>query len=497
MGVRPDSGQVGRPFGVLQGYVPGSRIAVTSAATSRASLRSPGGALPLPVGWREIVVAGLILTYLWRFQDLSGIFAPFRLAALLTLASWAYLAFQPNWPTFRAALSRPYAILFLAWTAWIGIGVPFALLPRYAWGFFSYTHFGNAMMFIFLLASIGMVRQYRVAAAAHCLGAAVIAAFYVKQGFPTLWTPLTGVDRNDLSLMLNTALPFMVYFAFTLDNAWYRRLAAAGAFLFATCIIFSQSRGGFLTLALLALFIGVRFPKMKVWHRVVPIVALVLGVAFAPPEVQDRLRTILETEEDYNVNDDLGRVQIWQRGLGYLMDSPITGVGVNNFVVAEGTLAVQSRMVRDWKASVAHNVFVEVGVETGFVGGFLYLAMIATALIRLFRLRSRLLRAGLDESWGMLADANFAAIAAFCTGGMFLSFGYSPFLFFLLAMAAGLERSAERALRTATPTPRRRKGRRVRRSGSGVILPAGVRRVDGHRSEVEGHGPVGPLIQIP
>lgn len=454
--------------------------------------------MPLPVGPREIVVAGLVLTYLWRFQDLSGIFAPFRLAAILTLASWAYLAFEPNWPTFRAALSRPYAILFIVWTCWIGVGVPFALLPRYAWGFFSYTHFGNAMMFIFLLASIGRVRQYRMAVAVHCLGAAVIAAFYVKQGFPTLWTPLTGVDRNDLALMLNTALPFTVYFALTLDNAWYRRLAAAVAVLFATCIIFSQSRGGFLTLALLALFIGFRFPKMKIWHRVVPVVALVLGVVFAPPEVQERLLTILETEDDYNVNSDLGRIQIWERGFGYLMDSPITGVGVNNFAVAEGTLAVQARMVSDWKASVAHNVFVEVGVETGFVGGFLYLAMLATVLVRLIRLRSRVLRARLDESWGMLADANIAAIAAFCTGGMFLSFGYSPFLFFLLAMAAGLERSAEVALRTPAPTPRRgRKGRRVRRPGPGVILPAGVRGVDRDRSEVERHVAVRPLIEIP
>lgn len=471
---------------------------MTTNAASRASLRLPGGALPWPVGLREIVVAGLVLTYLWRFQDLSGIFAPFRLAALLTLGSWAFLAFQPNWATFRAGLLRPYSILFLVWTAWIGLGVPFALLPRYAWGFFSYTHFGNAMMFVFLLSSIGRVRQYRMAAAIHCGGAAVIAAFYVKQGFPTLWTPLSGVDRNDLALMLNTALPFAIYFALTLDNKWHRRMAAGAVILFATCVIFSQSRGGFLTLALLALFIGLRFPKMKFRHRVGPIVALVLGVVFAPPEVQERLLTLLETEDDYNVNSDLGRIQIWERGFGYLMDSPVMGVGVNNFQVAEGTLAVQARMVSDWKASVAHNVFVEVGVETGFVGGFLYLAMLATVFVRLARLRTRVRRSGLDESWGMLADANFAAIAAFCVGGMFLSFGYSPFLFFLLAMAAGLERSAEVALKTAPPTPGRRpRSRRPRRSGAGVILPPGIRGVDGHRSEVEGHRSVGAPIQIP
>lgn len=452
---------------------------MTSTATALPNQRTRVfGKIPMPTDVRDVVVVGLILTYLWRWQDLSGIFAPFRLAALLTLASWAILAFQPNWPTFRSALSRPYALLFLAWTAWIGVGVPFALNPDQAWDFFSYTHFGNAMMFVFLLSSIGTGRQLRIAFAAHCLGAAVIAAYYVKQGFPTLWTPLTGVDRNDLSLMLNTALPIVVYFGLTMDNKWHRRLAAFGAGLYAICVLFSQSRGGFLTLAFLALFIGLRFPKMKVRHRLLPVLALVAGVLLAPPEVKDRLLTLLETEEDYNVNDDLGRIQIWKRGFGYLLANPVLGVGVTNFSVAEGELAIQARMRGDWKTSVAHNVFVEVGVETGFVGGFLFIAMIIAALVRLVRLRGRLRRSRLDVSWVLQADALIASLSAFCLGGMFLSFGYSPFLFFLIAMTAGLERAVDVEQRRVARAGKVRRGRPAPRRpqpvpSRPVLLPPG------------------------
>lgn len=437
--------------------------------------------LPIPFDVRSVVVVGMVLTYMWRFQDLSSVFAPFRLAAVLTLAAWGLLIFQPNGSVLRKGLGRSYSVLFLIWTVWIGVTAPFALVPSVAWDFFSESHFGNAMMFVFLVSSITRARELNIAIAAHGLGAAVIAAYYVKQGFPTLWTPLTGVDRNDLALMLNTAIPMVMLFGLALPERLHRNVAWATAAMMATCVLFSQSRGGFLTMAFIGLYMGLRLKQVKLHLRLLPVVALILGVIFAPPEVKDRLRTLLDTEQDYNTQSDVGRIQIWQRGWGYLTDNPVTGVGASNFSIAEGTLSEGSRTQTQWKASVAHNIYVEVGVETGFIGGFLYIAMIIAALVRLSKLRAAVLRKRLARSWVNLCDLLTVAIGAFAINGMFLTFGYSPFLFFLIALVAGAEQSYETAMRQAARGARRgpggrkavKGGRRRRRTpapAAGVVL---------------------------
>lgn len=427
--------------------------------------------LPIPFDPRSVIVVGLVLTYLWRFQDLAPVFAPFRLAAVLTLASWALLVFQPNWSVLSKGLSRPYSVCFLLWSVWMAVTAPFALSPAIAWDFVSYTHFGNAMLFVFLVSSISRARELNIAIAAHGVGAAVIAAYYVKQGFPTLWTPLAGVDRNDLALMLNTALPMVMLFGLALPRRLHRYLAWGLVAMMATCVLFSQSRGGFLTLALLGLYMGVRLTHVKLHLRLLPVTGLILGLLVAPPEVKDRLRTLLDTENDYNTQHELGRIQIWQRGWGYLMDNPVTGIGVTNFPVAEGTLSEGSRSRENWKASVSHNIYVEVGVETGFIGGILYITMILAAIVRLLKLRALAIRRRMARSWVNLCDLLTVAVGAFAVNGMFLSHGYSPFLFFLIALVAGAEQSFEVAARQSAKRGGRGNGRRRKPARGRVRRP--------------------------
>src|SRR5204863_417492 len=82
---------------------------------------------------------------------------------------------------------------------------------------------------------------------------------------------------------------------------------------------------------------------------------------------------------DYNWQSQEGRREIWFRGLGYMLDHPLVGIGINNFERAEGTISDKARRsfagdpIR-WTAP--HNSFVQVGAELGFPGLILWSSLI-------------------------------------------------------------------------------------------------------------------------
>ena len=416
---------------------------------TRALRRPGGGRSPAQVSalarlfhgleLRTAVMMGLIITYLWRFQDLSTVLEPFRLALVLSLAAIGILVFHLQGGVLSKALRRPYVVMFMIWTAWLGLSVIFALDGDKAWAFWSDYHLKNALMFVFVLSTLSSLASIRLAVAAHLIGVMVINFYYIKQGFPTDFTPLAGVDRNDLALMFNLATPLCVFYALTEKQRWARWAAWALAVTVATSTILTQSRGGFLTVAVVVLFLSFRIRGVKFYKRFLPLLVFGVGILLLPQNVKDRLETLLETEEDYNRTENTGRVQIWKRGMGYMFSRPVTGVGMENFSVAEMELALEARTERWWRGHAAHNIYVQVGAESGVVGLLLFITMIIFAIVSLNRSRARMVRHKIPDAWVLLADLLTASLLAYCVGGFFLSWGYSPFLFFLLALVAGYQ----------------------------------------------------------
>jgi probable O-glycosylation ligase (exosortase A-associated) len=419
---------------------------------------------------RTAVMMGLIVTYLWRFQDLAEVLAPLRPAMLLSLVAVGILLFHMQGHVLGKALRRPFVVVFVIWTAWLGLSVVFALDVDRAWVFWSDYHLKNALMFIFVMSTLTSLSSIRLAVAAHLIGVFVIDFYYIKQGMPSEWTPLAGVDRNDLALMFNLATPLCIFYALTEKQRWARWGAWALAVTVATSTIMTQSRGGFLTVAVVVLFLSFRIRGVKFYKRFLPLAFFAVGVVFLPQNVKDRLETILETEEDYNRTENTGRVQIWQRGIGYMLSRPVTGVGMENFSVAELDLALEARTERYWRGHAAHNIYVQVGAESGVVGLLLFVTMIIFSIVSLNRSRARMVRHKVPDAWVLLADLLTASFLAYCVGGFFLSWGYSPFLFFLMALVAGYQRCEPQmiALGRGGARPSSRRPRRPTRRAASV-----------------------------
>jgi len=219
--------------------------------------------------------------------------------------------------------------------------------------------------------------------------------------------------------------------------------------------IWAGSRGGFLALVAVAAFLLFRFTGIPARWRILATAAMtVLFLASASDAFWDKMGTTLKPTQDYNYTDSGGRLLIWQRGIDYMLDRPVLGVGAGNFGAAEGTLSASAtrwRFGRGLKWSVAHNSFVQAGAELGIPGLLLFVSAIAGAFIAVRRVRLRR-GAGIPPGPARLAQALTASILAFVVGGFFLSLAYSDMLYVLLALAAALGK----VQRPQQPQPARR-----------------------------------------
>src|SRR6267378_2366542 len=109
------------------------------------------------------------------------------------------------------------------------------------------------------------------------------------------------------------------------------------------------------------MFVLLGFTMISARARLVGLIGI-LAVVFA--SASDRywkqMQTIFNPQQDYNLTSDAGRLKVWKRGLGYMTDHPIVGVGGDNFGIAEGTISPLARRAErglgvHWGA--AHNTF--------------------------------------------------------------------------------------------------------------------------------------------
>lgn len=395
---------------------------------------------------RNALLAGVLLTYIWRFHDLAPPLRPLRLAAIATVGTWAFLVMAPRLAVMARVLRYPYVWLYILWSAWLGLLVPNALSPEWAWTSWSEAHLKTLTMFLFLLGTITSYAVLRSTLAVHALGAGVLAFFYIKGGFSQDVTPVPGYDRNDLALALNFALPFTLYLAMESKGNQERLLLWGTALAIGASVLMSQSRGGFVTLALVILFTMVRVKGVPLRVRLLPVVVLVGSLFFLPQDIKDRLGTMLNPSEDYNLTSETGRVQVWTRGIGYLKEHPVAGVGMSNFPVAEVTLSERARRGGRTTQVVSHNSYLQVAVESGLPGLLMYLGMLGSAGLSTVRLRRRLSRirgSPHADRWVLLGDVLTLAIIGYAFGTFFLSMAYSPMLPALLAITAGFRYSAQ------------------------------------------------------
>jgi putative inorganic carbon (HCO3(-)) transporter len=229
-------------------------------------------------------------------------------------------------------------------------------------------------------------------------------------------------------------------------------LATVGLGMLTLGFVRSGSRGGFIALVAVAAFVVVRFHEIPLRRRLAA--ALVVGLVLlgtASERYWDEMKAIV-VGTDYNLTNETGRLAVWRRGVGYMLEHPILGVGPNNFGVAEGTLSPladrqQYGIGVRWTAP--HNSFIQAGAELGIPGLVLFLAVIASAFgVLQQRGRGAGAPAGSAPDDRPLRRALTASLVGFVVGAFFLTLAYSEMLYTLIALAIGLHKVSSGATRT-------------------------------------------------
>lgn len=413
-------------------------------------------------GWDLLLIcmAVYIASSVGRVHDLFPVLLPLKPALVSTiLGIGLWLLQQVGQRRFGLLRSR-VATCLLGLLVWGALSVPFALTGGLALQF--WIDFARAIVMYFVIA--GCVRSTADVERLVLVyfGVTVLYTLVILSRFqlgPDNWRlgRLYYYDANDLATLIATAMPLGLYFALAHRRIILRLLALAGLLVLVVALIRSGSRGGFLAFLAISAFILVGFTTIRARTRVAGLVLLltVLG-ATASDQYWTQMQTIIHPHEDYNLTDDAGRVRIWKRGIGYMVDHPIVGVGMGNFPTAEGTLSAQARereeRGRGVRWGAAHNTFVQIGAELGIPGLLLFVALIVSLFISLRRLARYAQRAGptgggTDVS--RLSQSLTAALVGFVVGGFFLSLAYADILYTLAALAMGLAKVARAQLTPA------------------------------------------------
>ena len=281
-----------------------------------------------------------------------------------------------------------------------------------------------------------------IGATIYCV--AILVRFHV--GADGRLGSLVFYDGNDICMLLVCTLPLCAYFARHAASRITRVFALGAAVLFMFTIAETGSRGAFLGLVTVGAYVMIRFRTIRPATRfaIVGFTSALL-LAGATTKYWAEMDTILHPTTDYNWagNAEQGRMSIWERGIGYASERPLTGVGVGGFNIAEGTispLARQQEYGRGLKWSSAHNSFVQVLAEIGVPGFVVFVAILFTAYRTSTRMaRSGFRRGGQAARMGELSQAHAAALAGYVVSGFFLSQGYAPYLYFVVGMIIGLD----------------------------------------------------------
>jgi O-antigen ligase len=400
--------------------------------------------------WRHGWMAAIVLLALIavRITELTPAIAVFRPVILSAVLLGTAFMLTSSTEVLRAAGRDAQLRLIVCYALWAFVMVPFAIYSSEAFMGAVYIFPNGLLLVIALLLCEPTPRNLDRILLGWVVAVALLAIVLVARGGSYVNNRLTTgamYDPNDLAALL--AMSFPIALGLALRSRPALRIATVLiAVAYVAVLAQTASRGGLVALAagVVVFVAGLNPTRTLIVTALIVLGSLVLWEK-GPPVFRERTETLFALEDDYNMSEETGRMHIWTRGLGYAIDYPITGVGMQNFAIAEGEFFARTSTREAWRP--AHNTYVQGYAEFGLVGGTLLMAILAVAARRAYLLWRRRQPASVS-SLGRRPEL-LASFAAFCLAALFLSHAYSYLLFAILGLIAFAHRV--RSLEHQTP----------------------------------------------
>ncbi len=440
-----------------------SATATASAfGRARVGARSRVGQRVLAAGERLTLVrdplriALFVLTVLTigRVHQHYPMLAKLRPALLLVVASVGYAYLNPKflaqgsvlkfWPMRNVAILGVLACCSAAFGISLGGTAKFIL-----------DNYSKTLAYAFLIAvAIRNVRDLYTFVWAYVVSCGILAyfslfVFGLSKGTGSYVTRLNDLytyDSNDLGvvIMVGLALTLLLLSVVRGRRRWalFAVVLAIGA-----TIARSGSRGGFLGFVAAGGAALLLVNSVSVGRRIgvvgVVLIALALG---APPGYWEQMHTIVSPEKDYNYTSVDGRKALIQRGIGYVEQYPLFGLGMDNFSRAECTISPKLATMRlngPLRCTPPHNSYLQASTELGVLGLVTYMSLILGGIVAPLRMRKRMPKGwkyGTEAQRLLYGSTSFLPVAmvGFAVTSFFVSFAWMDPLYFMAAILTGL-----------------------------------------------------------
>jgi O-antigen ligase len=398
----------------------------------------------------RIFLAGLMLVTISRIHDYVGLVGIVRPGVILFIGVLVAVLLYPRSVNLRnLSLAWPNRVM-LGFFAVVLLSAALGLSVGGSGSFILGTYSRTMIFFCLLAITIGSVRDLRFLMSTYVVSTVILVfvVFFVagarSYGSYSRIGETAMYDANDLCVVFLAGLPLALVLAQS-GGRVARLLGWAALAGIPAAILMTASRGGFVGFAAAGLMLLFVIPGISMIRRVGTLAVATAVIAVAAPDgYWGQMSTILHPSQDYNLTEETGRMAIWTRGIGYVAEYPILGVGPDNFIRAGWVLSDQARGIagQGLRDQAPHNTLLQVWVETGTVGLLLWLAIFFGGTVGLLRIRSRLpdswLRGTHDQRFLYLTASYIpVGFVGFTVSSFFTSHAYTAMFYVLAAFFGG------------------------------------------------------------
>lgn len=229
-------------------------------------------------------------------------------------------------------------------------------------------------------------------------------------------------DRNFLAVQMACIIPLMRYLYTHTENQYVKYGLLGSIVLVTFAVLGTQSRAGFLCLAVLGVYI-----IWKSRHRfqltVAAVLLSVVAVGFMPTEWVSRMETLKNVEEDESFQ---GRLESWNAAIQTAIERPLLGGGF------EAYRSSRVATPRAW-----HSMWFQVLGEQGFLGLILWLSIGVSTWLLLATARRQCRN---DPAAAWLRDLTAmtqVSLVTYTVGGSSLDIAFIDLIFNFSVIAIG------------------------------------------------------------
>lgn len=309
------------------------------------------------------------------------------------------------------------------------VSIPFSYWPGGSLEFILQVFIKTLIFFLLLIGVVKNVAEINIIIWAIACSVLALSISALISGDGSRLSASSTYDPNDLAFVLVTFMP-IIYYSMKEKEGISKIVLQVTLIIMVMALLSTASRGGIVGLIVVVAII-IKKQGKNIIQTLLPltVVLTVVGL-FASATFWERMTTMLDPGEDYNMTAGGGRMEIWSKGLKMMLKHPLTGVGINCFEVAEGASHTDIVTGNSGKWSVAHNSFIQIGAELGVIALFLFIMLLTSSIKSIRKCRE-------SNAAGRVPDCFLngveVAMYGYISTGFFLSQAYSSVLYLLIA----------------------------------------------------------------